>query len=123
MRKVVICGLITVLLMVVCANGAYAKVPETATIESLIISPSLSYDGSIANCGVVVRADKSSDSIYVTMKLWQGNFLLATWNASGTGNVSMSKQKSVAYGATYKVTVDVSINGVAQSTKSISKYH
>jgi len=57
------------------------------------------------------------------MKLWRGATLLATWYGTGTWTLNMSKTKVVTSGYTYKLTADVKINGVAQPTVSVSKYH
>lgn len=86
---------------------------------ALQIRPTLTFDGTTATCQVSVRGE-SKDSIAVTAKLWQGNSCLKTWTASGTGKVTLSKTATVQKGKTYKLTADVTINGVKQPTKSVT---
>lgn len=43
---------------------------------------------------------------------------MKTWTASGTQVVTLSKPATVEKGKTYKLTADVTINGVKQATKS-----
>lgn len=121
MKKILALALAIVLLTAT-AITAYAKIPEQDQIEAVTITPSLSFTGDTANCGVYVKG-AISDSITVTLKLWRGSTLLATWTESGIWKISMSKTKSITAGYMYKVSADVSINGVAQPTKSISRYH
>ena len=68
-----------------------------------------------ASCMGSVVADKTTDSISVTMRLWKGNSCIATWNGTGSGTLMMNKTKAVTSGYSYKVTVDASVNGVKQA--------
>lgn len=81
-------------------------------------TPRISFSGTTATCTVIVRGEKADDAISVTAKLWQGSTCLKTWNTSGTGVVQLSKPVTVEKGKTYKLTADVTINGVKQATKS-----
>lgn len=106
--------------MTICS---YAKVPETDSINAVTITPTLSFSGDTAECQLTVRAANVTDSVSATMKLWRGSTLLASWTGSGTWILNMSKTKTVTSGYTYKLTADVKINGVAQPTVSVTKYH
>lgn len=101
---------------------AFAKGPETDSISSISISPSLSFDGSTAYCGLTVWAN-SNDSISASLKLWRGSTLLKSWNDSASGYLNMSETATVASGYTYKLTADVIVNGVAKPTVTVTKYH
>lgn len=98
---------------------AYAAVPEEISPFALKIMPSLSFDSETANCTVTVIGDNMSDSISITMKLWQGNSCIATWRASGTGYMQFSRSIDVTEGLQYKLTADVSINDNAKPTVSV----
>ena len=75
----------------------------------------------MATCKAEAYADKVSDQITVTMKLWHNGSLLKSWTKSGSMSVQMTKAATVVKGKTYKLTVDVSINGIVQPQKSITK--
>lgn len=113
---------ITLLTMVFVAP-CYAKLSGETAIKSTSIVPYLSFNSYSAKCELEVRSNNSSDSISATLKLWRETTLIATWTGSGTGTLSMSETKIVISGYTYKLTADVKINGVAQSTVSVTKYH
>lgn len=83
---------------------------------ALHIRPTLSFDEAIANCSVTVIGENMSDSISITMKLWQGNTCIATWSTSGKGYVQFSRSKNVTEGIQYKLTADVTINGIVKPT-------
>jgi len=100
----------------------YAEGPDTNQTKGISVYPDLSFSGITATCSADVTANYS-DVVFVTMQLWRGSTLLSTWYDYGTGEVSMSEQKTVTSGYWYKVTVDAIINGVAQPTRSVSKYH
>lgn len=86
-----------------------------------LLYPGLTFSGTTATCKAEVYADNVSDQITVTMKLWHNGSLLKSWTKSGTMSVKMTKTATVAKGKTYKLTVDVSINGIVQPQKSITK--
>lgn len=95
--------------------------PASAELRINRIQPLLSYSGTTANCGCVVSGDYATDSISVTMKLWDGSSSIATWYGSGNGYVSLSKTKTVVKGKTYKLSVDATINGTKYTTVYLTK--
>ena len=113
MKRVIpmILALVMILSVAAQASGPM-KVP--------IARPTLTFSGTTANCAVKIRVDKTTDTISVTMKLWKGNSCLQTWNANGTGRVTVSKTATVTKGSAYKLTVDYTINGVKQTQKSVT---
>lgn len=84
-------------------------------------TPKLSFSGTTAICVAVVQGDKSTDRIAAAMRLWKGNTCLETWIKRGTGTVKFNETKTVSRGATYKLTVDFTVNDVAQSQKSVTR--
>lgn len=97
---------------------AYAAVPDEISPFVLRIYPQISFDEDTATCTATVISDKMTDSISVTLKLWQGSSCIATWSTSGTGYMQFSRSKKVTEGLQYKLSVDVTINGVAKPTVS-----
>lgn len=83
--------------------------------RALSIAPGLGFSGTTAYCEVTISCDYGTDEIYATMKLWEGNFCIATWTDSGEGHLVMEKTKSnLTEGMEYTVTVDAVINGVTK---------
>lgn len=103
--------MVTTLQLQVCAveSRAYRNVP------------SLSFNGTTANCSVTVYGNNSSDEINVTMKLWESGTCLRTWRGTGEGTVKLSETYGVSKGKMYKLTVDATINGLVQPTASVTK--
>ena len=94
---------------------------QAAQTRAVQVYPSLSFSGTTATCKATVIADHSGDRISVTVKLWKGAACLKTWTASGNGSVSIQKTATVTSGQTYKLTVNATINGVAQPQRSITR--
>ena len=88
------------------STTAYAASPRVAPVV-----PSISFNGTNAICSVLVIADKSSDSIDATIKLWQGTQCIKTWTDSSTGDLDFTGKYGVSKGKTYELTVDVTISG------------
>lgn len=108
---------LVLLLAVVFSVSAQAAGPE----RIIRMTPSISFSGTTATCSVDVRGNTATDRISFVAKLWHGNTCLNTWTASGTGHATLNKTQSVTRGQTYKLTVDATINGEAQPTKSVTK--
>lgn len=85
----------------------------------LSINPSISFEGTTAECSVSVVADKMTDSIMATLILWDGSKVVDSWTASGTGYLLFSDSAQVTKGKTYKLTVDVVIKGIAKPRVSV----
>ena len=76
--------------------------------------PDISFSGTTANCSVTVVGNQISDKLTATIKLWQGTTCLETWTTSGTGYIFWDDTATVSKNNTYKLTVDVTINGVTK---------
>ena len=93
------------------------SIPMTVNATSermLTIFPELTFSGTTANCSVRVVGNSTADDIDVVIKLWRGTTCLETWTASGYGYVFWSDTATVTRNRTYKLTVDVTINGVTK---------
>lgn len=97
---------IVLALLLLFSTTAYAASPRVAPVV-----PSISFNGTTAICSVLVIADKSSDSIDATIKLWQGTKCIKTWTDSSTGDLDFTGKYGVSKGKTYELTVDVTISG------------
>lgn len=97
------------------------SMPLSASAEprALGINPVLGFDGTTATCETMVVGNNTSEYIEVTMKLKWSIFTLETWTASGYGYVYMLEEHSVNKGWTYKLVVEVTVDGVASSPVSV----
>lgn len=118
MRKMAL--FLALILILSVPTTAYAAVPEEISPFALKIMPNLHFEDEVAHCTTTVIGDNMSDSISVTMKLWKGNVCYATWTTSGNGYLQFTRTKPVTAGTQYKLTVDVTINGIKKPTVSVS---
>lgn len=86
-----------------------------AAPRALTINPVLDFEGTTAFCEATAVGNNTSEYIEVTMKLKWGIFTLETWTASGYGYVYMLEEHSVNKGWTYKLVVEVTVDGVESS--------
>lgn len=110
-KRVIILILAAVLLL---------AIPTQAVSRATTCMPSLTFEGMTAKCGIVVLGG-THDEIEVTLSLWHGNQLLATWSEEGTGYLSMAETATVTRGNTYTLEVDLTINGEEVDVMPISK--
>lgn len=92
----------------------------SATTRALSIRPSLTFEGRVATCHVLVVGNNTSEHIEVTMKLMDDTFCLASWSADGYGYVLMEQNANVIRGRTYDLVIEVTMNGVVKPPVSQS---
>lgn len=109
MRKT---ALVLAIVMLLTALAAPVMAAE-ARITS--IAPEITFDGTTANCSVIIGGNNTSEKLEATMKLYRGSTLIATWTAEGNGYIIWSATKTVTRGYTYKLTVTLTVDGVACS--------
>ena len=87
------------------------------TVNSLAASkganakPSLTFNGNTAVCFASCKGSLSTDKVYASLSLYQGNTCIGSWNASGTGRIPVSGECTVEKGKTYTLTLVYSVNG------------
>lgn len=113
MRKTAILGALLIVL-------ALPAIAYAATPKIIQIFPSLSFSGTTAKCAVTVYADNSSDAIFAELKLWEEDTCLATWTKSSNGYMNFTTTETVMQGNAYKLTAEVTINGVTRPILSVS---
>jgi hypothetical protein len=118
MRKMAL--FLALILILSVPTTVYAAVPEEISPFALKIMPSLSFEENTAHCTATVIGDNMNDSISITMKLWRGNVCYATWSTSGNGYLQFTRSKPVTAGLEYRLTVDVTINGLTKPTVSVN---
>lgn len=72
----------------------------------------LSIGGNTAICTAYMQAETTDT--YVSMKLWHNNFCIKSWTEQGEKTILLNKHISLQKGELYKLTIDISIDGVPQ---------
>lgn len=111
MGVLIVIMIMLVLNLQVCATGTRLRK----------MNADLLFYGTTANCTAYVRADSGSDEIVAMMRLWDSGTCLRTWRSTGKGSVNLEESYAVSRGKTYRLTLDVTINGRVQPTQSTSK--
>lgn len=93
---------------------------QIASARALKPMLNLSFEETTATCLVKVSGNTSSDIIKLEVKLWRGTQCIKTWSSNGKGSLLLEKSTTVTKGKTYKLTADVTINGVQSPTVSVS---
>lgn len=112
--------LLAVVIVLTIPITATAASPDDLVPYALYVRPALSFDGTTAKCSATVVFENTSDTGSIILRLWQGNSCIATWSKSGTGYLHISRSKAVTSGLQYKLTADVTINGISRPTVSIA---
>lgn len=107
--------LAVVLLLTTLAVPALAAQPRAITIM-----PSITVNGTTATCDVRCVAERTSDELVATIRLYRGSTLIATWVEEANGYIFFNKTKTVTSGYTYTLTVDLTVNGDPCPTASAS---
>lgn len=84
-------------------------------------SPELRFEGNMAICKALVRANNSTSYITATMKLWSKGVPIRTWKQSGKVSLSFSQKAGVVPGGTYTLTIDAVVGGVKQPQRSTTR--
>lgn len=110
-------ALVTVVILLIASLplSAFAATPRTPAIY-----PTLTFNGTTATCGLVVTAE-DTDTITATVKLYRGSSVVATWTPRAVGSMGFYDYATVARNATYTLTAQVYINGVAQAPASTTR--
>ena len=94
---------------------------EAAAATRSATRPQLSFSGTTAKCSVVVTGDNTSQYIQVSMTLMCGTTTVASWSGSGYGYVYLSETATVTKGNTYKLVVQVAVDGVFKDPVYITR--
>lgn len=109
MRKGFRVAIITLVLILVVPITAFAATPR-----SLLVIPQITFQGRTATCALTVTTESTDNQITATIKLWDGDNCLETWNASGAGYLFFDENYTVKHAGEFTLTADVTINGVAR---------
>ncbi len=89
-RRIVAVILVCCLMTAIAAPAATAD--EVAPC-AVLIQPMMSFKGTTVNCGLVVS--EISTELEATIKLWQGNFCIKTWQAEGSGYIYFAEDTPI----------------------------
>ena len=110
-KKIILCLLVMLMLFT-------AVSVQAATSRAVRASLQLTFDGTQANCSVVITADMLTDTISATMQLKQGNTIIDSWSSSSNGFLILRETAPVEENKTYTLVVTYSINGVVRPSIS-----
>ena len=86
---------------------------QAAQPRAITVFPEISVNGTTATCTVRAIADNMSEYLEATIRLYRGSTLIATWYEDGYGYINWTQTKTVLSGYTYKLTVDLTVDGDA----------
>ena len=115
MKRQLLCIVLALLIIVAIPLTAYAATPRM-----LVIHPILQFSDSTATCTVYICAE-ATDTIVAKITLYRGSTLIDSWTTSSVGNISFKDTTDVSIKGEYTLSVDVTINGVAQDQVSVTK--
>lgn len=115
MKKTIALVTVVILLISALPLSAFAVTPRAPSIY-----PTLTFNGTTATCGLIVTAE-DTDRITATVKLCRGSSVVATWTPSAVGSMAFYDYATVSRNATYTLTAQVYINGVAQAPASTTR--
>lgn len=82
---------------------------------------SLTFDGATAVCTATCFGRNANDDVDVTLTLYQGSKIVASWSDSGTYRVQMQEECDVSRGRAYTLELTWTVNGQNQATESTTK--
>lgn len=91
------------ILVALCILLLGATPAHAAETRAIPVTPSLTFDGTTALCGVTVSS--YGKNISITLELWNGNTLIDQWFKSGTSIVSINEKSLVSRNSTYTLNV------------------
>ena len=115
MKRTIVLLLIMVLLL---STAVYAVEPRYA-----VNPPNLNISNSVATCVYSYDSGNSANKINVTLRLYRGQTLVASWTGTGYGSIYMNKTANAVSGATYQLTANVYVNDSLVGSKSTTKYY
>lgn len=99
------------LLVLILALGVYQVATEMQA--TAIAKPTLTFDEdqAVCICKVWVAADNGGKEITAVIRLREDEKSVEVWEASSTGILNFSETAPAAPGHTYRMTVDVKVDG------------
>ena len=115
MRKKIVSFAAAMLLLTAMCISAIAAEPRAVGA-----SPSLRFNGTTANCSVIVNGNPGDD-IDAVLSLYRGNSRIASWPGKGTTAIYISGSASgLTKGVTYTVRVSGTVGGEVISSTPMS---
>ena len=101
--------LVFVLMLSTVASAAEARAAKAV--------PSLSFEGTTANCAVSIT--DLGGEIKATLTLWNGNRVIDSWSGEGTSILHINGSCVVVKGVSYTLRVTGTIDGVPFETSAV----
>ena len=91
-----------------------------AAPRAILAKPQLMFSGTTGTCSVTIAGNSTSDHIEIAMNVMYGLSCVASWTADGYGYITMSETFTAVKYRTYRLQLEVRINGVQQDPVRIS---
>ena len=75
----------------------------------------LTFYGTTVSCLGTCSGNYTSDSLSATLSLYRGQVCIDTWTGTDTGKLILSGSHNAVHGATYRLEMSYSINGITQT--------
>ena len=82
---------------------------QAVSSRSLGVNPTLSFEGTTANCSVLIS--RAGSEINATLTLWKGNRVIDSWSGTGTSMLYISGSCTVRTGEEYVLRLTGTIDG------------
>ena len=106
------------LLLLVCFLSA--QVAQAMGQRAILSRPDLYFQGTTAVCSAICQGNATTDSIDVTLTLYQGDTYIDSWSKTGGWKVELSGECTVKAGKTYRLEMAYSVNGNAKPVISVT---
>lgn len=88
---------------------AIAAAAEQARGTTTVIG--LDIEGTTATCSLRAVANHISDDLRAVIRLYRGSTCIRVWTVTGNGYIFAEKTATVTKGYTYRMSVDLTVNG------------
>ena len=83
--------------------------------------PTLTFNGTTAECSVTCSGEARDDVVEVTLTLYQGDTVVDSWSSSGLYRVLVEGECTVSRGKTYSLEMTWALNGQIQESATITR--
>lgn len=94
---------------------------HAAEPRSVLVVPTLKFDGTTATCILQITGDKTTDKIAATMALWHGDTFIKSWAGEDYLVFKLKGTATVEKNETYELRIIYSVNGVKKTPVSITR--
>lgn len=106
MRKTILVLLVIAMLTSILTVSASAAEPRMVTAVN-----TLNIEGTTATCSLRATGNNTSEYMVANIYLYRDNTCIQRWTKYGYGYILCSLDKTITLGHTYRMSVDLTVNG------------